>query len=57
MPDPALLQSALDSADRARASDDEPSWEELLWHLNALAQDEADAADADYWARELYPIA
>jgi hypothetical protein len=57
MANSAQLQAALDAADRARIADDEPTWEELLDHLNALAQDEAAAADADYWAREFYPIA
>jgi hypothetical protein len=57
MSNPSILHDALLAADNARIADDEASWEELLWHLNALAEEEAAAADADYWASQMYPIA
>jgi hypothetical protein len=49
MTNPALLQDALIAADRARIADDEPSWEELLGHLNGLCDQEGDAtSDAGF---------
>jgi len=56
MNNPSLLQDALLAADNARIADDEPSWEELLEHLNALAEQESlSQGDSDF-ASELCPF-